>query len=129
MINLNLNARSLDSNNVWNNYWDYSNYNMVKPVVKPTHMERDDIFNAVLRCYKTHYMKQLPKWDALKDEFKKELLFKGLKAIMENSFLQEHMGKMGKMPAEVAKYVNRFGEPGEENTKDDAVSDKIKACA
>lgn len=109
--------------------WDYSNYNMVKPVVKPTHMERDDIFKAVLRCYKTHYMKQLPKWDELQDEFKKELLFKGLKAIMENSFLQEHMGKMGKMPDEVAKYVNRFADTGTEKGKEDGVPMKKQVYA
>ncbi len=26
IINLNLNARSLDTNNIWNQYWDYTNY-------------------------------------------------------------------------------------------------------
>jgi anaerobic magnesium-protoporphyrin IX monomethyl ester cyclase len=53
-------------------------------------------------------MKKLPQWDALEDEFKKALLFRGLKAIMENSFLQQHMGRMGRMPDEVRKYVDRF---------------------
>ncbi|MFC1591956.1 B12-binding domain-containing radical SAM protein [Thermodesulfobacteriota bacterium] len=88
--------------------WDYRKYNLVEPVIKPRNMTRDDVFKAVLNCYKNYYINKLPEWDAMEDEFKKELLFRGLKAIMDNSFLKEHMGTMGDMPAEVKKYVNRF---------------------
>lgn len=88
--------------------WDYRKYNLVEPVIKPKNMTRDDVFKAVLKCYKTYYIKKLPQWEAMQDEFKKELLFRGLKAIMENSFLQEHMGELGNMPDEVKKYIDRF---------------------
>ena len=94
--------------------WDFRNYNLVKPVIKPKNMTREEVFKSVLQCYKKYYMQKLPQWDALKDEFKKELLFRGLKAIMENSFLKEHMKKEGKMPEEVKKYLYRFEDKGEE---------------
>jgi anaerobic magnesium-protoporphyrin IX monomethyl ester cyclase len=81
--------------------------NLVEPVIKPKQMTREEVFKAVLECYKTYYMRKLSQWDALEDEFKKELLFRGLKAIAENSFLKKHMSKMGKMPAEIEKYIFR----------------------
>jgi len=88
--------------------YDYRNYNLVAPVVKPKHMTRDEVFREVLWCYKTYYMKKLSDWDGLQDTFKQELLFRGLKAIMENSFLKTHMGSMGEMPEEVTKHFHRF---------------------
>jgi anaerobic magnesium-protoporphyrin IX monomethyl ester cyclase len=91
--------------------WDYRNYNLVEPIIKPKNMTRKEVFKEILGCYKTYYMQKLPQWDRLTDEFKKEILFRGLKAIMENSFLQQHMGKMGQMPDEIKKYVSRFTDP------------------
>jgi anaerobic magnesium-protoporphyrin IX monomethyl ester cyclase len=85
--------------------WDFRKYNLVEPVIKPKQMTRDEVFKAVLECYKTYYMRKLSQWDALEDDFKKELLFRGLKAIAENSFLKKHMSRMGKMPAEIEKYI------------------------
>lgn len=87
--------------------WDYRNYNLVEPIIKPARMTREEVFRAALRCYKTYYIEKLPQWDALKNDFKKNLLFRGLKAIMENSFLQKHMSRMGTMPKEVEKYLVR----------------------
>jgi len=87
--------------------WDFRKYNLVEPVIKPKQMTRDEVFKAVLECYKTYYMRKLSQWDALEDEFKKELLFRGLKAIAENSFLKKHMSRMGTMPAEIEKYISK----------------------
>ena len=81
--------------------WDYSNYNLVSPVIKPRSMTRDEVFQEALRCYKTYYQKKLPQWNALEDECKKSMLFKGLKAMMQNSFLRNHMSAMGSMPHEI----------------------------
>lgn len=85
--------------------WDYRHYNLVKPILKPTALSREEVFREVLRCYKTYYMNKLPQWETLKDEFKKELLFKGLRSIVQNSFLREHMSTMGKMPVAVEKLI------------------------
>ena len=85
--------------------WDYSNYNLVNPVIKPHRMTRDEVFQQVLRCYKKYYLRKLPQWDALEDEFKKNLLFKGLRAMVQNSFLRRHMSAMGNMPAAVEQIL------------------------
>jgi hypothetical protein len=53
-------------------------------------------------------MHKLPQWDSLKDEFKKELLFKGLRSIVQNSFLRKHMSTMGKMPVAVEKLIAKY---------------------
>jgi anaerobic magnesium-protoporphyrin IX monomethyl ester cyclase len=74
-------------------------------------MSREEVFKAVLECYKTYYMRKLSQWDALEDEFKKELLFRGLKAIAENSFLKKHMSRMGKMPAEIERHIVKHTVP------------------
>ena len=95
--------------------WDYRNYNLVKPILKPKHMTREEVFKEVLSCYKTYYMSKLPQWEALTDEFKKELLFRGLQTIVQNSFLRKHMSTMGKMPAEVEKLIARHQTARAEN--------------
>ncbi len=87
--------------------WDYRNYNLVKPVLKPINMTREEVFQEVLKCYKTYYMGKLPQWEALEDEFKKELLFRGLESIVQNSFLRKHMSTMGTMPTAVKKLMEK----------------------
>ena len=88
--------------------WDYRNYNLVEPIVKPKNMTREEVLKEVLKCYKTYYMQKLPQWEELEDDFKKELLFHGLKAIAENSFLKKHMSNGdGGMPEAVRKYLLR----------------------
>lgn len=89
--------------------FDYSNYNLVEPVVKPTAMTRDDLFKAALNCYKNYYMSKLPKWYGMKgNELKRNALLTGMKAIMKNSFLKDHMSSMGKMPDAVDKYLKKL---------------------
>jgi len=86
--------------------FDYSKYNLVAPIVKPHNMTRDEVFDAVLRCYRDYYMAKMPKWFAMRgNDLKKRALLKGMKAIMENSFLKDHMKGLGKMPAHVMKLV------------------------
>ncbi len=75
--------------------WDYSNYNLVSPVIKPRSMTREEVFQEALSCYKKYYLTKIPQWNGLEDEFKKDLLFKGLRAMMQNSFLRNHMSAMG----------------------------------
>jgi hypothetical protein len=66
-------------------------------------MTREEVFQEALSCYKKYYLTKIPQWNGLKDEFKKDLLFKGLRAMMQNSFLRNHMSAMGAMPAEIQK--------------------------
>lgn len=79
---------------------DYSKYNLVEPIIKPKSMTRDELMRAVLNCYRKYYMKKLPEWAKMKDNsIKRSCLIKGMQAIMENSFLKDHMRGMGRMPA------------------------------
>jgi hypothetical protein len=74
------------------------------------------VFREALSCYKKYYLAKIPQWTGLKDEFKKNLLFKGLRAIMQNSFLRRHMSGMAPMPAEVKQVMSSGGSIVAENT-------------
>jgi hypothetical protein len=51
-------------------------------------------------------MTKLPQWAAMKNnELKRSCLIKGMKAIIENSFLKDHMKGLGGMPAGVRKLL------------------------
>jgi anaerobic magnesium-protoporphyrin IX monomethyl ester cyclase len=90
--------------------FDYSKYNLVEPIVKPVNMTRDEVFQEVLKCYREYYMWKLPQWLTMRDnDFKRKCLLKGMKAIMDHSFLKDHMTGLGKMPAEVKKMLSALG--------------------
>ncbi len=85
---------------------DFSKYNLVSPVIKPRAMTRDEVFGEVLNCYRTYYMRKMPEWLTMRgNELKRRCLLKGMQAIMENSFLKDHMTGLGKMPAKVMKLL------------------------
>jgi len=85
---------------------DYSKYNLVEPIIKPKEMTRDELFKEVLNCYKNYYMKKLPEWYRMKgNNLKRQCLLNGMKAIVENSFLKNHMSAMGKMPRTIEMYL------------------------
>jgi len=86
--------------------WDYSKYNLVEPVIKPINMTREELLQEALKCYRGYYMKKLPQWAAMKDNpLKKSIMIRGMKAIMENSFLKDHMKGLGGMPEGVMKLI------------------------
>jgi anaerobic magnesium-protoporphyrin IX monomethyl ester cyclase len=85
---------------------DYSKYNLVEPVIKPRAMTRDRLMQEVLNCYKEYYMRKLPQWAAMKgNDLKRSCLIKGMKAIIENSFLKDHMKGLGGMPKGVRRLI------------------------
>lgn len=86
---------------------DYSKYNLVEPIIKPKAMTRSELMNEVLNCYKKYYMMKLPQWANMKgNDLKRSCLIKGMKAIIENSFLKDHMKGLGGMPKSVHKLIN-----------------------
>ncbi|HEG43386.1 MAG TPA: radical SAM protein [Phycisphaerales bacterium] len=86
---------------------DYSKYNLVEPIIKPVAMTRDELMQQVLKCYKEYYMKKVPQWAAMKgNDLKRSCMIKGMKAIVENSFLKDHMKGLGGMPDSVHKLIN-----------------------
>ena len=90
--------------------FDYSKYNLVEPIIKPKNMTREELLQQVLNCYKQYYMKKLPQWATMKgNDLKRSCLIKGMRAIVENSFLKDHMKGLGAMPKSVLKLVKNFG--------------------
>ena len=89
--------------------FDYSKYNLVEPVIRPKAMSRDDLMKAVLKCYKSYYMRKLPEWAAMTgNPLKRSCLIRGMKAIMENSFLKDHMKGLGGMPGHIGKLIKNL---------------------
>ncbi len=79
---------------------DYEDYNLVAPVVKPKAMATDELMDQVINCYRRFYMgklKRVPKMTP----FKREYFMVTMKLLMENSYLKQYMGGLGKIPAEV----------------------------
>jgi anaerobic magnesium-protoporphyrin IX monomethyl ester cyclase len=88
---------------------DYSKYNLVEPIIKPTAMTRDQLMQQILNCYKEYYMKKLPQWAVMKgNPLKRSCLIKGMKAIIDNSFLKDHMKGLGGMPGGVHKLIKNL---------------------
>lgn len=90
--------------------FDYSKYNLVEPVIRPKSMTRDELFREVIGCYKSYYMRKLPEWASMTgNDLKKGVLIRGMKAILENSFLKDHMKGLGGMPEKMVKLVEKLG--------------------
>jgi hypothetical protein len=54
-------------------------------------------------------MRKLPQWAGMKgNELKRSCLIKGMKAIVENSFLKDHMKGLGGMPDSVHKLIKQL---------------------
>ncbi len=85
---------------------DYSKYNLVEPIIKPKNMTQDELMTAVLSCYKNYYMRKLPEWVSMKgNDLKRSCMIRGMKAIVENSFLKDHMKGLGGMPEGVKNLI------------------------
>jgi hypothetical protein len=55
-------------------------------------------------------MKKVPQWAAMKgNPLKKSCMIKGMKAIVENSFLKDHMSGLGGMPKGVTQLIEKLG--------------------
>lgn len=78
--------------------YDYSLYNLVEPVIKPTAMTRDQVSQALFSAFKNFYMgkmTQLPKMT----RFKRDYMISVAKLLATHSYLADQMkGLMGGMP-------------------------------
>lgn len=86
--------------------FDYAEYNLVAPIIKPDSMSRDKLFKEVLKCYQEFYFYKLPQWKELKDPFKKSYMLKSMKVILNNSFITQHIPMLGTMPQKVKDLLN-----------------------
>ena len=85
--------------------WDYSKYNLVEPVVKPTAMTLDEVREELGRASRVFYMDKLMNIEKLSRE-KQEFMLKVTKIIANNSYLREHM--KGEMPAVMKKVMEKL---------------------
>lgn len=89
--------------------FDFREYNLVAPVIKPVNMTRGELFKEVLNCYQSFYFYKLPQWTKLKDPFKRDYVLKSMKVILNNSFITQHVPMLGTMPKKVKDLVDKLG--------------------
>jgi anaerobic magnesium-protoporphyrin IX monomethyl ester cyclase len=87
---------------------DYEDYNLVAPVVKPKSMTTDELMKQVIDCYRRFYMGKLKRVGQMTPS-KREYFMVTMKLLMENSYLKQYMGGLGKMPAEVNQILLQWG--------------------
>lgn len=70
---------------------DYSQYNLVTPIVKPADMSLEEVNDAIINCYKEFYMWKMPRFLDEQDSFRRDYLLRATKVMMKNSFLKKYM--------------------------------------
>jgi anaerobic magnesium-protoporphyrin IX monomethyl ester cyclase len=89
--------------------FDYSKYNLVEPIVKPTGMTREELNKHLLAAFKEFYMDKLGHIEEM-SQFKKNYMIDVTRLLINDSYLSNQM--KGEMPPNVRKlienYVNLF---------------------
>lgn len=88
--------------------YDYKKYNLIDPIIKPKEMTLEDIDKAIVDCYRRFYMGKLHEIVKTNDVFKRNYLLVSMKLMMSSSFLVKKIGNLGKVPAEVEKYLSKL---------------------
>lgn len=84
--------------------FDYSQYNLVEPIVKPISMSREELNQELINAFRTFYMgklAQLPKMSI----FKRDYMIAVTKLLATHSYLAQHMKGMGQIPDMVKKML------------------------
>lgn len=92
---------------------DFSNYNLVTPVIKPEKMTVRQVDREIVNCYRKFYMSRLSEYDGMEDAFKRNYLLTSMKVMMKSSFLTRYLKGLGKMPVEVERILNK-GQGGQD---------------
>jgi len=80
--------------------YDYEDYNLVAPVVRPKTMTTDELMTLVIGCYRRFYLGKLKTVPSM-TKFKRDYFVITMKLLIENSYLKQFMGGLGGMPKEV----------------------------
>jgi anaerobic magnesium-protoporphyrin IX monomethyl ester cyclase len=86
--------------------WDYSQYNLITPIVKPVAMTRDQINDAIINCYRVFYEWKHPHFLNEGDPFRRDYLLRATQLMMKNSFLKKYLAG----PHKHASHHDRFEE-------------------
>ncbi len=87
--------------------YDYEDYNLVAPVVKPKAMETDQLMDIIINCYRRFYMGKLTTIPKMSPS-KRDYFLITMRLLMENSYLKQFMGGLGQMPAEVNALLKKW---------------------
>ncbi len=85
--------------------WDYREYNLIEPIIKPTAMSLAQIDLAIINCYRRFYMPRMMKFANHSDPFIKNYLLLSMKLIMKSSFLIKKFAKVGINPKAMMEKV------------------------
>lgn len=91
---------------------DYSQYNLIEPIVRPVSMTLREIDEAMIRCYRDFYMNKMASFHAFPDRFRRQYMLSSMKLIMKSSFIAAKLGRLG-MPTAMAKVLAAAGASGE----------------
>jgi anaerobic magnesium-protoporphyrin IX monomethyl ester cyclase len=84
---------------------DFSQYNLIEPIIKPHGMTLEQVDLAIIDCYRKFYMPKLAEVMQMKDEFRREYLLRSMKLIMGSSFLAKKFARLGMKPSEIMKQM------------------------
>ncbi|MDA3936685.1 MAG: radical SAM protein [Actinomycetota bacterium] len=87
--------------------YDYEDYNLVAPVVKPINMTTDELMTEIVDCYKKFYMGKVKRIPAM-NKAKRDYFLSCMRLIMDNSYLKQYMGGLGRIPVEIEAMSRRF---------------------
>jgi anaerobic magnesium-protoporphyrin IX monomethyl ester cyclase len=73
--------------------WDYSQYNLVTPIIEPYEMTMEEVTIALGRCYMTFYAAKMKEILALPDGFKRRYMLSAMKEMMKD--YGEHFDFLG----------------------------------
>jgi anaerobic magnesium-protoporphyrin IX monomethyl ester cyclase len=85
--------------------FDYRNYNLIEPVIKPVAMSIRDIDRAIIDCYRRFYMPKMLAFQKMKSPFRRDYLLRSTKLIMQSSFLVKKFARLGVDPVAAMKDV------------------------
>ncbi len=104
---------------------DYSQYNLIEPIIQPMAMSLREIDEAMIRCYRDFYMPKMASFHRYPDEFRRRYMLASMKLIMKSSFIVKKLGRLG-VPEAMRKILeaakSRHGAAGRDGTVRDGAT-------
>ena len=89
---------------------DYSKYNLIEPVVKPTNMTIDELRNELNKATRLFYMDKFLKLKSM-TAFKRDYMITVMKLLMEHSYIGSQIRSIhNSMPDEMKRFIRDFAE-------------------
>lgn len=85
--------------------FDYSKYNLVEPIVKPSSMTREELNKHLLSAFREFYIDKLGHIEEMSD-FKRNYMIDVTRLLINDSYLSNQM--KGEMPENVRKFMEKY---------------------